>query len=210
MDGTRRYPSGALILNLPAPLATKPSLLGHNQNRQCFHELGHGMHNILSRTKYARFHGTNVDRDFVEAPSKMFENFFWQPHHMKELSFHYSQLSPEYMESWKAEQSEGYTEPPVKLDDETITEILNQKEESELDILFLIHQSVFDMAIHDPPTQNAIESMDLTETWNKLRNDITGFQGGEALGEGWHWAIGHSVFRAPVTGYDAGYYTYLL
>jgi Zn-dependent oligopeptidase len=40
--------------------------------------LGHGIHDLVAVTHYSRFHGTNVVRDFVEAPSQLLEvSFGW-------------------------------------------------------------------------------------------------------------------------------------
>jgi thimet oligopeptidase len=43
--------------------------------RTLFHEFGHVMHGVLSRTRYVLNAGTHVKRDFVEAPSQMFEDW---------------------------------------------------------------------------------------------------------------------------------------
>jgi thimet oligopeptidase len=76
-DGKYERPTVALICNFPAPANDKPSLLAHSDVETIFHEFGHAMHSILTRAKYARFSGTSVPGDFVEAPSQMLENWVW-------------------------------------------------------------------------------------------------------------------------------------
>jgi thimet oligopeptidase len=76
-NGKYQRPTVALICNFPSPSADKPSLLAHSDVETLFHEFGHAMHSILTRAKYARFAGTSVPRDFVEAPSQMLENWVW-------------------------------------------------------------------------------------------------------------------------------------
>ncbi len=75
--GKYQRPTVALICNFPSPSKDKPSLLAHQDVETLFHEFGHAMHSILTRAKYARFSGTSVPRDFVEAPSQMLENWVW-------------------------------------------------------------------------------------------------------------------------------------
>lgn len=46
-----------------------------NELETLFHEFGHIMHNVLSKTRYLWLAGTSVRRDFVEAPSQMYEEW---------------------------------------------------------------------------------------------------------------------------------------
>jgi Zn-dependent oligopeptidase len=64
-----------MVANLAKPTPERPALMQHNDVTTFFHEMGHVFHGLLSRTRYARFHGTSVARDFVEAPSQMLENW---------------------------------------------------------------------------------------------------------------------------------------
>jgi thimet oligopeptidase len=76
-DGTYQRPVCSLVCNFPPPSADKPSLLTHSDVETLFHEFGHAMHGVLTRTKFARFAGSSVPGDFVEAPSQMLEAWIW-------------------------------------------------------------------------------------------------------------------------------------
>jgi len=49
--------------------------LTHNELETLLHEFGHVMHGVLSQTEYNQHSGTSVERDFVEAPSQMYEEW---------------------------------------------------------------------------------------------------------------------------------------
>lgn len=76
-DGEYQRPTTSLICNFPPPSKDGPSLMTHDDVTTIFHEFGHAMHAILTQARFARFAGTNVPRDFVEAPSQMLEYFTW-------------------------------------------------------------------------------------------------------------------------------------
>ena len=77
-DGRYQRPTVTLLCNFPPPSEGKPSLLSHSEVETLFHEFGHVMHSILTRADYARFSGTTVPRDFVEAPSQMLQAWVWE------------------------------------------------------------------------------------------------------------------------------------
>jgi thimet oligopeptidase len=49
--------------------------LTHDELETLLHEFGHVLHGVLSNTYYAAHAGTSVERDFVEAPSQMYEEW---------------------------------------------------------------------------------------------------------------------------------------
>ena len=57
----------------------EPTLLSFDDARTLFHELGHGLHGLLSDVTFQRLSGTNVLRDFVELPSQLFEHWLLEP-----------------------------------------------------------------------------------------------------------------------------------
>lgn len=109
-DGTSQVPLAALVCNFTKPTADKPSLLPHDEAETFFHEFGHGLHHILSNTRYGRFSGTSVARDFVEAPSQMMENWVWNPQVLNLFAKHYKTgetLPMSLLESMKRARSLG-------------------------------------------------------------------------------------------------------
>jgi len=93
-DGTRSYPLAAMVANLAKPTPTAPALMQHTDVVTFFHEMGHVFHGLLSKTRFARFHGTAVARDFVEAPSQMLENWCFEPEVLEKMSSHYETKKP--------------------------------------------------------------------------------------------------------------------
>ncbi|MDA0668084.1 MAG: Zn-dependent oligopeptidase [Planctomycetota bacterium] len=76
-DGRYRRPVAALVCNFTPGVGDAPALMSHSEVETIFHEFGHAMHAVLTRTRYGQFAGGSVPRDFVEAPSQMFENWVW-------------------------------------------------------------------------------------------------------------------------------------
>jgi len=76
-DGTYETGVSAMVANFTKPGPGTPSLLRHSEVNTLFHEFGHILHQVLTRALYARFAGTAVQRDFVEAPSQMLEHWAW-------------------------------------------------------------------------------------------------------------------------------------
>ncbi|KAF2662657.1 zincin [Lophiostoma macrostomum CBS 122681] len=210
-NGKRRYPATALVCNFSKPTPKKPSLLKHDEVVTLFHELGHGIHDLVSRTTYSRFHGTNTVRDFVEAPSQMLENWCWTPSQLRSLSHHYSYLSSDYEAAYKVESGESKkTSEQIPYD--LISNLINTKHVN--DALFnlrQLHFGMFDMKVHEPTSHAEAEKLDITSTYNKLRNEISQLDGPEALDKknDWTWGNGQATFGHLIGGYDAGYYGYL-
>ena len=88
-DGRVQRPLAALVCNFTKPTSTAPSLLSHDEVETFFHEFGHCLHTILTESKYGEFSGTSVARDFVEAPSQMFEHWVWDAKVLKTFARHY-------------------------------------------------------------------------------------------------------------------------
>ena len=84
-----QLPAACLVCNFPRGTPEKPSLLSHDDVETLFHEFGHLMHDLLSKTELSSQSGTSVLNDFVEAPSQMLENWVWHRDALKLFATHY-------------------------------------------------------------------------------------------------------------------------
>ncbi len=91
-DGTYQLPAAVLECNFPRPAAPGegPSLMEHGDVVTFFHEFGHVLHHILTRSELATYSGANTVQDFVEAPSQMFEEWAWNRDVLDLFAKHYA------------------------------------------------------------------------------------------------------------------------
>ncbi|KAL0067865.1 metalloendopeptidase [Marasmius tenuissimus] len=148
-DGKRSYPIAAMVANLAKPTPDKPALMRHDDVVTFFHEMGHVFHGLLSRTKFSRFHGTSVARDFVEAPSQMLENWCWEPKVLEKMSSHYETKKP--------------------LSAELIDKLIKSRYVN-IGLFYLrqIFFAKFDIKVHTDQ-----DSADYTELWSSMREKIS-------------------------------------
>ncbi|KAJ2806613.1 metalloendopeptidase [Coemansia helicoidea] len=149
-DGSRERPVVALVANFPAPTSGAPALLTHRNVVTLMHELGHVFHGLCARTKWARFHGTRVERDFVEAPSQMLENWAWDPAILRRISAHHKTGAP--------------------LPDDMVAKLVASRTDGAgLATLCQAFYALYDLAIHSATDA----SVDVVETYIRMRSDIT-------------------------------------
>jgi thimet oligopeptidase len=152
----------------------------HSEVGTFFHEFGHVLHNMLTQSELSSYSGTAVARDFVEAPSQIFENWAWSYDALKLFARHYKTnevLPASLYEKMRAAKNVG----------------------SGLSTLQQVFYGLFDLTLHDGYDPNGAQTT--TDVLRKLQNEITLYPYLE--GTNFQAAFGH------LTGYAAGYYGYL-
>jgi len=82
------------VANYTKPAPGLPALLTYDDVNTMFHEFGHALHGLLSRTKYPTLSGTNVPRDFVEYPSQFNEHWALEPTVLANYAKHHENGRP--------------------------------------------------------------------------------------------------------------------
>jgi peptidyl-dipeptidase Dcp len=87
-DGKRISRVGTIVMNFTRPSGDTPALLTFDEVSTFFHEFGHALHGLFADGPYRRTAG-NVQRDFVELPSQVMENWAADPAVMKVYAKHW-------------------------------------------------------------------------------------------------------------------------
>ncbi|XVF09683.1 hypothetical protein REPUB_Repub07fG0116000 [Reevesia pubescens] len=89
-DTEYQLPVMALVFNFSRSHDSSTVRLNHGELETLFHEFGHALHALLSRTDYQHFSGTRVALDFAETPSNLFEYYARDYRVLRKFARHYS------------------------------------------------------------------------------------------------------------------------
>ncbi|KAK7334487.1 hypothetical protein VNO80_26244 [Phaseolus coccineus] len=174
-----QLPIVALVCNFSGsqnPLAVR---LNHSEVETLFHEFGHALHSLLSRTDYQHFSGTRAVLDFAEIPSNLFEYYAWDYRVLRKFARHYS--TGEEIPQKLVESMQGAR------DMFAATELQRQ-------IFYaLVDQTLFG--------EQPLPHGDISSVVAELKREHTNFE----HVEGTHWETRFS----HLLNYGAGYYSYL-
>ncbi|WP_312253318.1 M3 family metallopeptidase [Stenotrophomonas sp.] len=94
-DGSVQTPLVYLVCNFGRGADGKPATFSHNEVTTLFHEMGHGLHQLLTRIGELGVAGINgVEWDAVELPSQFMENFCWEWDHLQAMTAHVDSGEP--------------------------------------------------------------------------------------------------------------------
>ena len=86
----RQLPEGVLVCNFPGGTGDDPGLMQYGDVVIFFHEFGHLMHHVIGgQVSWSGAGAFGVERDFIEAPSQMLEEFFHDYGVLSSFAQHY-------------------------------------------------------------------------------------------------------------------------
>nr|DAD33704.1 TPA_asm: hypothetical protein HUJ06_012555 [Nelumbo nucifera] len=174
-----QLPVVALVCNFSASTGSSTPRLNHWEVETLFHEFGHALHSLLSRTDYQHFSGTRVVLDLAETPANLFEYYAWDYRVLRTFARHYStgEVIPEKLvESMKGAKKMF-----------AATELQRQV------FYALIDQTLFG--------EQSFSPRDTISVVGDLKRQHTSWKHVE--GTHWHTRFNHLL------NYGAGYYSYL-
>jgi Zn-dependent oligopeptidase len=126
----------------------------HDEVRTLFHEFGHVVHRLVGGHRaWFGMSSTHLERDFIEAPSQMLENWCRIPSCLAALSSHYRTGEPI---------------PPDML----AGLVAAHRETKALDVLDQLGYASFDMAVHTFPMHE--REPNYAELYGAVYREVTG------------------------------------
>ncbi|MBP2134209.1 thimet oligopeptidase [Methanomicrobium sp. W14] len=178
-NGEYVKPVAVIIGNFEKPQNGRPSLLSVSDIETLFHETGHSLHIILSKSPYGTLSGYNVDFDFTETPSQTLEEWAWDPEILELMSG-------------------KYDKPSEKIPDSLLKSVISARDFGKgISYSSQLMYSLVDMYYH-----NSTVPVNTTNVWNSTYEEVFG----EGLPVLIH---PQATFPHLMGGYDAGYYGYL-
>lgn len=179
-DGQLISPIAYLVCNFTPGSAERPALLTHDEVTTLFHEVGHGLHHLLTRVEHLDVSGINgVAWDAVELPSQFMENWCWETEGLALMSGHYETGEP--------------------LPQDLLARMLQAKNfQSGMMMLRQMEFSLFDFELHATHK----DGRSVMQVLQGIRDEIAVFQPPQ-------WARFPNSFAHIFSGgYAAGYYSY--
>ena len=94
-DAGTQTPLVYLVCNFGRGSDGKPATFSHDEVTTVFHEMGHGLHQLLTRVGELAVAGINgVEWDAVELPSQFMENFCWEWGQVQAMTAHVDNGQP--------------------------------------------------------------------------------------------------------------------
>jgi metallopeptidase MepB len=139
----------------------------------------------------------------------MLENWCWRAETLKALSNHWSYGSPQCYDTWKKVQIDK-GQPLKQISDEMLEKLIASRNvNGALFQLVVLQHSIFDMAIHQPESHEALQQMDFELEWVLLGKDLMPFDREDTEQKRDNGFLRNSQFVND-GDYDAGFYSYLL
>jgi peptidyl-dipeptidase Dcp len=168
------------VMNFAKGAAGEPTLLSLDDARTLFHEFGHGLHGLLSDVTYPTLSGTSVERDFVELPSQLYEQWFMRPEVLRKFARHYKTGKPV---------------PEALLEKIKAARNFNQG----FATVEYLGSAIIDLELH---TLKSVDDLDVDKFEKKVLGKI-----GMLPEIGMRHRIPH--FQHIIGGYASGYYSYM-
>ena len=184
-DRSQNYqlPVLALICDFPhPPNSSVPALLGFQDVKTIFHEMGHAIHSILGRTSLQVISGTRCATDFAELPSVLME-YFASDHSVLAL----------FARHWET----GAPLPYGMVEDALLMQGRGHGVQTETQILY----SLLDQAYHSSLPLNMHGGFDSTKAFFDVYDEYSSVR--EPSGTNAQGFFGHLV------EYGGTYYSYL-